>query len=129
MKNKYLSSMCFHLGQQLWGWEYYGRGRTVFLLGSGEKVGVSTPDKWMEDWFILLTFCFFCFQNFLIAKKKMVGNVSAPKIVENFVQCHHPQKPRAQERRIQQMKLHHWHNVAYPEREKQTRKNVFQLIS
>ena len=79
--------MYFHLGQQLGGWEYYGRVGTVFFLG-GE--GVSTSDKCMGDWFILFnagTFSFFCFQNFLIAKKRMVENISASlakkEIVEN----------------------------------------------
>ena len=53
------------------------------------------------------TFSFFGFQNFLIAKKKIAENVSAPKIVENFREMPSPQKPRAQEGRIHQMKLHH----------------------
>ena len=37
----------------------------------------------------------------------MVENVSAPKIVENFREMPSPQKPRAQEGRMHQMKLHH----------------------
>ena len=54
--------MCFHLGQQLGGWEYYGRLGTVFFLRGGRGRGGSQR---------------------LIIKKKMVENVSAPKIVEN----------------------------------------------
>ena len=53
----------------------------------------------------------FSFQNFLIAKKNMVKNVSVmmakKKIFENVRATQSPQKPQAKEGQIHQMKLYH----------------------